>query len=82
MMKTTMKLTRHNGRAGKNGAYNPKHNDRQFDVGNSDHINPEMTKYNVYWDCYQGYRSPAYEKQKGKVFASFEQIPMCYKSFQ
>lgn len=29
-----MKLTRHNGRAGKNGAYNPKHNDRRFDVAN------------------------------------------------
>lgn len=26
-----MKLTRHNGRTGKNGVYNPKHNDRQFD---------------------------------------------------
>ena len=27
-----MKLTRHNGRTGKNGVYNPKHNDRQFDI--------------------------------------------------
>ena len=27
-----MKLTRHNGRAGKNGAYNPKHNDRSFNI--------------------------------------------------
>ena len=26
-----MKATRHNGRAGKHGAYNPKHNDREFD---------------------------------------------------
>lgn len=33
-----MKLTRHNGRTGKNGVYNPKHNDRQFDIDNSDHI--------------------------------------------
>jgi len=24
-----MKLTRNNGRTGKNGAYNPKHNDRR-----------------------------------------------------
>ena len=32
-----MKMTRHNGRAGKNGVYNPKHNDRQFNVGNSEH---------------------------------------------
>ena len=31
-----MKLTKHNGRAGKNGVYNPKHNDRNFDVSNSE----------------------------------------------
>ena len=24
-------MTRHNGRSGKNGTYNPKHNDRRFD---------------------------------------------------
>lgn len=27
-----MKITHHNGRSGKNGAYNPKHNDREFDL--------------------------------------------------
>lgn len=30
-----MKLTKHNGRSGKNGAYNPKHNDREFDLDNA-----------------------------------------------
>ena len=44
-----MKLTRHNGRTGKNGVYNPKHNDRQFDIDNSDHIDLERAKRNVYW---------------------------------
>ena len=33
-----MRGTRHNGRSGKDGVYNPKHNDRNFDIGNSDHI--------------------------------------------
>ena len=33
-----MKLIRHNGRAGKNGTYNPKHNDRNFNIHNSEHI--------------------------------------------
>ena len=33
-----MKLTRHNGRSGKHGTYNPRHNDRRFDVENSEHI--------------------------------------------
>ena len=41
-----MKLTRHNGRAGKNGVYNPKHNDRSFDIANSEHIDEERAKLN------------------------------------
>ena len=31
-MAKKMRVTRHNGRAGKNGVYNPKHNDRSFDI--------------------------------------------------
>lgn len=49
-----LKATRHNGRSGKNGTYNPKHNDRQFDVGNSSHIDGIRAMSNVYWDCLQG----------------------------
>ena len=52
-----MKLTRHNGRAGKNGVYNPKHNDRSFDIANSEHIDEERAKLNLYWDCYNGFRN-------------------------
>lgn len=52
-----MKLTRHNGRAGKNGAYNPKHNDRSFNINNSGHIDGERAKGNIYWDCFNGYRT-------------------------
>ena len=51
-----MKASRHNGRSGKHGVYDVKHNDRDFDVENSEHIDAERTKDNVYWDCYQGYR--------------------------
>ena len=36
-----LKLTRHNGRAGVHGTYNPKHNDRSFNLANSEHIDPE-----------------------------------------
>ena len=53
--KISMKTTRHNGRSGKHGTYDAKHNDRRFDVENSEHIDAERTKMNVYWDCYQGY---------------------------
>ena len=49
-----MKLTRHNGRSGKHGTYNPRHNDRRFDVENSEHIDAQRAKRNVYWDCYRG----------------------------
>ena len=53
-----MKATRHNGRSGKHGTYDAKHNDRRFDVENSEHIDAERTKFNVYWDRYQGYSLP------------------------
>ena len=73
-----MKLTRHNGRAGKNGAYNPKHNDRRFDVANSEHIDTERTKQNIYWDCYTGLSS-ARTRERGKENDySFEKIERIY----
>ena len=67
-------LTRHNGRSGKNGAYNPKHNDRRFDVENSEHIDTERVRRNVYWDCYQGFHFPKDQEQEDKIVFSFEQI--------
>ena len=45
-----MRATTHSGRAGKNGAYNPRHNDRNFDIGNAEHIDPERVKNNHYWN--------------------------------
>lgn len=73
-----MKLTRHNGRAGKHGTYNPKHNDRQFDIENSEHIDAQRTRQNVYWDCYRGVTtSEKQEKDTDKDF-SFEDIERMY----
>lgn len=45
-----MRMTVHNGRAGKNGVYSPKHNDRQFDISSAEHIDPERMSGNVYWN--------------------------------
>lgn len=45
-----MRPTIHNGRAGKDGAYNPKHNDRNFDISSAEHIDPERMPGNVYWN--------------------------------
>lgn len=73
-----MKLTRHNGRAGKNGAYNPKHNDRRFDVANSEHIDMERTKQNIYWDCYTGFSSALTRERGGENDYSFERIERLY----
>lgn len=73
-----MKLTRHNGRSGKNGTYNPKHNDRCFDLANSDHIDAERARGNVYWDCYQGYRIPAVQAEEDEITYSFEKIEQAF----
>lgn len=45
-----MRATMHNGRAGKNGVYSPKHNDRQFEGKEGDHDG----KGNVYWSLIKG----------------------------
>ena len=61
-----MRMTIHNGRAGKNGAYNPRHNDRNFDISRAEHIDPERMPGNVYWNW------------TGKKDVSFED---CEKTF-
>ena len=71
-----MKGTRHNGRSGKNGVYNPLHNDRRFNPEHSEHIDNERVRQNIYWDCYQGYTTMA-DRGKEDNF-SFNQIEMAY----
>ena len=73
-----MKLTRHNGRAGKNGTYNPKHNDRRFDIENSEHIDVERAKQNIYWDCYTGFSSALIREKDKENDYSFEKIEQIY----
>lgn len=67
---TTIKVSRHNGRSGKNGTYNPKHNDRNFDLNNSEHINEKMAMQNIYWDCMDGKRHAT----SNRKFRSFDEI--------
>ena len=73
-----MKLTRHNGRVGKNGAYNPKHNDRRFDIENSEHIDVERARKNIYWDCYTGFSSAIIRENDKENDYSFEKIEQIY----
>lgn len=67
-----MKATRHNGRSGKHGSYNPKHNDRQFDISHSEHIDEELALQNVYWDCYGGRRASAETLENDESFEEIE----------
>lgn len=69
-----MKLTRHNGRSGKHGTYNPKHNDRRFDVTVSDHIDETRVAKNVYWDCVHGFRSATDQNEPDKVAETFSEV--------
>ena len=69
-----LKLTQHNGRAGKHGTYNPKHNDRNFDLTNSDHIDPERAKGNIYWDCFHGFRSTIAPQDPDDLAGTFSEV--------
>ncbi|MCD8000695.1 MAG: plasmid recombination protein [Clostridiales bacterium] len=71
-----MKLTRHNRRSGKNGVYNPLHNDRNFDISNSDHIDEERANQNIYWDCFNGFRQlkPKTDETLAETFADVEDL--------
>ena len=67
-------MTRHNGRAGTHGTYNPKHNDRSFDLANSEHIDPERAKGNIYWDCFHGFRSALDPQDPDDLAAIFSEV--------
>ena len=71
-----MKGTRHNGRSGKDGVYNPLHNDRRFDPKHSEHIDSERIRQNIYWDCYQGYTTMEDRGKENNL--SFEQIELAF----
>ena len=69
-----LKLTRHNGRAGTHGTYNPKHNDRNFDLTNSEHIDLERAKGNIYWDCFHGFRSALAPQDPNDLATTFSDV--------
>lgn len=70
-----MRETVHHGKAGKHGAYNPKHNDREFDAAKSDYIDAVRMLEKVYWDYQRGYRFPKQDRTDG---ISFETIELDY----
>ena len=89
MPETKQRVSRHNGRAGKHGVYNPKHNDRQFDV------DPRLTegrfceehqrKENQRYEKYD--RDPAVRRRYGRVWKRIRDSyvkdhPFCEKCFE
>lgn len=45
-----MRMTIHNARTSKLGAFTPRHNDRNFDISHAEHIDAERTRGNIYWN--------------------------------
>lgn len=82
MEEKPLRLTRHNGRSGKNGTYNPKHNDRRFDLENSEHIDAERAKRNIYWDCYRGITTSDNRNTDVEQDFSFEKVEQMYYTSQ
>lgn len=68
----TPRVSRHNGRSGAHGVYNPKHNDRQFDTAHADNIHDDLTAHNLYWDYQNGLRTHA-ENASGQ-YPTFAQV--------
>ena len=77
-----MRLKRHNGRSGKNGVYNPKYNDCRFDLENSEHIDAERAKRNIYWDCYRGITTSDNRNVDAEQDFSFEKVEQMYYTAQ
>ncbi len=73
-----VRATRHNGRKGKDGVFKAGHNDRTFKVENAEHIDPNRSFMNVYWDCYQGYNLTDENGNRPERKFNFEQIEHAY----
>ena len=52
----------------------PKHNDRSFNLANSEHIDPERAKGNIYWDCFHGFRSALDPRDPDDLAATFSDV--------
>jgi len=63
-----MRLTAHNGRAGKNGTFSAKHNDRNFDMSNASHIDQAREEQNLYWHRYHNEGQMTFEQAEALFY--------------
>lgn len=64
-----MRITNHNGRAGKNGVYSAKHNDRKFDMNKAEHIDQDRTSLNRYWQRDQ--EASSFEENEANFYEKY-----------
>ena len=64
-----MRITNHNGRAGKNGVYSAKHNDRKFDTDKAEHIDQDRTSLNRYWQRDQ--EASSFEENEANFYEKY-----------
>ena len=76
MAQSKPRVSRHNGRSGKHGVYNPKHNDRQFDVAHAENIDRDRTGLNLYWDWQNGLRD--HEANQSGQYPTFNQVERAF----
>ena len=71
MSNEKVRPTVHRGRTNKEGqAYNPKHNDRNFDTAKAENIDPEKSPNNHYWCCYE---NMTFEEAEKKFYQKYFQ---------
>lgn len=70
---TKKRLTTHSGREGKDGVFNPKHNDRNFNYWEADWINPDKTPDNIYINFITN-KSYTHEEKDKENIQNFEEM--------
>ena len=49
-----------------------------FDIANSEHIDEERAKQNLYWDCYNGFRNLKNPEKENELSATFEDVEQLF----
>lgn len=71
-MTESMRITTNHGRHTKGRAYSPKHNDRQFSLQNSPHIDPARTSNNWTWQWLENYEEQcSFEDAEREYYARY-----------